>query len=756
MPEAPDQAVFLSYSSQDLETARLLADAMRTAGIVVWFDQRELLGGDQWDAKIRSQIHACALFVPVISANTQARLEGYFRIEWKLAAQRTHAMAEEKAFLVPVVIDSTRDADAKVPAEFKAVQWTRLPGGEPTPQFLARVQQLLAGEPAASVPPPPHKVAAGSRPSNLRTWALTAVIALVATSVWLWSTRRGDPPLARPAPPTATAVANATTPPPHSIAVLPFADLSGEKKNDYLLAGLEEDLVTDLSSIKTLKVVSRLSAAIYRGANKPLRQIGIELGAAFVLSGSIRREANSIRFSAQLIDTRTEQQVWAEKFDRELTNVLALQSALAKDIVPSLRVALQPAEQAALARTPTTSESAYDLYLRARQFRANFREEKFLENAEALLRQALALDPGFMRAWIELAGVHRERYSTFGDDRTETRLALVEQAIAKAQTLAPTAPDVLLGQGQIRHYCYRDYPGAIAIYQKLIADYPHYPEARNFLAFLYRRLGRWSEALEQWRLASRAEPGNPERAKTLMMMLAWVRRHEERIALGTAVEHFWPDDPEIKLMNAYADLIFSGSTAGINRWRTSLSRENLQAPATIVQQARFALITGNQTELLEFIRTHGFSSEFIGAAVLLFETGRRDEALGLLEHKIKPEIDRLQKTRPNGAQTHVLSAKYFALLGDRPAALRAIARARQLLPEEDDAINGVSNSAELAKALLWLGDKDAALAELDRLLKKPTNLWVNAMRTSVEWMALRGEPRFQAILSDPKNAAPLF
>ena len=145
---APRGAVFLSYASQDTEPVARIAEALRAAGVEVWFDKDELVGGDTWDAKIRGQIASCALFVPVISASTQARLEGYFRIEWKLAAQRTHAMAEEKAFLLPVVIDDTRDGEAKVPAEFKAVQWTRLPGVEShaVEKFCARVGKLLGAE----------------------------------------------------------------------------------------------------------------------------------------------------------------------------------------------------------------------------------------------------------------------------------------------------------------------------------------------------------------------------------------------------------------------------------------------------------------------------------------------------------------------------------------------------------------------------------------------------------------------------------
>src|SRR3954447_23339315 len=126
MSAAENKAVFLSYASQDTEAARRICEALRAVGVEVWFDQNELVGGDAWDAKIRGQIAACALFVPVISAATQARREGYFRIEWKLAAQRTHAMADGTPFLLPIVIDGTRDTEALVPAEFKAVQWTRL------------------------------------------------------------------------------------------------------------------------------------------------------------------------------------------------------------------------------------------------------------------------------------------------------------------------------------------------------------------------------------------------------------------------------------------------------------------------------------------------------------------------------------------------------------------------------------------------------------------------------------------------------
>src|SRR5215472_5643186 len=146
----PTGAVFLSYASQDAEAASRMRDALRAVGIEVWLDQSELRGGDAWDRQIRERIHDCRLFIALISAHTDARDEGYFRHEWNLAVERAHHMSEKKPFLVPVVIDDTRERGASVPDKFHEVQWTRLPGGEAPPEFVARINRLLLPEPAAT------------------------------------------------------------------------------------------------------------------------------------------------------------------------------------------------------------------------------------------------------------------------------------------------------------------------------------------------------------------------------------------------------------------------------------------------------------------------------------------------------------------------------------------------------------------------------------------------------------------------------
>ena len=147
------KAVFLSYASEDAPAAQRICEALQAAGIKVWFDQSELRGGDAWDRQIKKQIHECALFVPIISANSQARLEGYFRLEWRLAVERTHLMADRKTFLVPVIIDNTKDKEAEVPDSFRAMQWTRLPGGETPAGFCERVKVLMSGETSAGKAP---------------------------------------------------------------------------------------------------------------------------------------------------------------------------------------------------------------------------------------------------------------------------------------------------------------------------------------------------------------------------------------------------------------------------------------------------------------------------------------------------------------------------------------------------------------------------------------------------------------------------
>src|SRR5262245_27582734 len=303
-------AVFLSYASQDTAAAQRICEAMRSAGVEVWFDQSELKGGDVWDQKIRRQIHDCALFIPIISANTASRQEGYFRLEWDLADQRTHMMARDRAFIVPVCLDATPGAGTDVPESFHRVQWTRLPAGETPPAFAERVRRLLA--PAQDHAPTAHPAApsvsdailTARRPfrgpswSKPALWVTVAVVFaalayLVADKFWISKHVRASPTVTASTPATAAPPsAPAFSPPPHSIAVLPFVNMSGDKDQEYFADGLAEELLDLLAKTPGLHVIARTSSFSFKGKSDDIPSIAAKLNVENVLEGSVRRSAN--------------------------------------------------------------------------------------------------------------------------------------------------------------------------------------------------------------------------------------------------------------------------------------------------------------------------------------------------------------------------------------------------------------------------------------------------------------------------------
>ncbi len=281
MPDTPHaagaRAVFLSYAREDADAARRIADALRAFGVEVWFDQSELRGGDAWDQKIRKQIKDCTLFVPMISATTQARGEGYFRREWKLGVDRTHDMSSARSFILPIVIDDTKESEAEVPEEFMRYQWTRLPHGVPSSQFVDLVKGLLSKEPGAGVgrgrPTQPsgaaHAPQAGSGRSGegtgrdpalqakrLPSWLLPVAVGLVvAAGVFLVMRKPDSAPPTPPPGATPAAVESKPAPPVNdkSIAVLPFANMSEDKENAFFTDGVHEDILTNLAYIRDLR-----------------------------------------------------------------------------------------------------------------------------------------------------------------------------------------------------------------------------------------------------------------------------------------------------------------------------------------------------------------------------------------------------------------------------------------------------------------------------------------------------------------------
>ena len=391
------KAVFLSYASQDADAALRICTALRAAGIEVWFDQSELRGGDAWDQKIRHQLRDCALFVPIISANTVSRPEGYFRLEWALADQRTQMIARNRAFIVPVCVDRTPDAGADVPESFLRVQWTRLPAGETPSSFCRRIAALFGGADEPSRPQTsPGLAPPVARPRNTVRWiAVAGAAVLVAGAIALQPRRLMAPRSSTGSAGTPGAV------PEKSIAVLPFADMSEKKDQEYFGDGMAEEILNLLVKIPELKVIGRTSSFRFKGKADDLRTIGATLGAAYVVQGSVRRSGDRVRVTAQLFDTRDGAHRWSETYDRDASDVLKVQDEIAASLVRALQLEAT-ASGHLQAQASLRSGEAHDIYLRGLHA-LDRRDQHGFEEAAADFRHALELDPKYLPAAEALA-----------------------------------------------------------------------------------------------------------------------------------------------------------------------------------------------------------------------------------------------------------------------------------------------------------------------------------------------------------------
>ncbi|MDI1320847.1 MAG: TIR domain-containing protein, partial [bacterium] len=548
----PTKAVFLSYAREDTEAAKRIAEVLRAAGAEVWFDQSELRGGDSWDQKIRTQIKTCALFIPIVSQRTEERSEGYFRREWKLATDRMQDMGSGRTFIVPVAIDQTKEDGADVPEEFRRYHWTRLPEGAATPEFVEQVKRLLEPKKpaltASAKPPmstlPPFKQSAQAAAAAVAVAAavapksgsrlpliLGAVAALiVAAGVFLWLRH----PAAESLPTQRLEAAATAKPAPElrrdkSIAVLPFTNMSEDKDSGYFADGVHEDILTNLALIRELRVVSRTSVMQYRATTKTMKQIAQELGVTYILEGSVRRSGNKVRVTGQLIHAATDEHVWAEAYDRDLTDVFSIQAELSKKIAAELKAALSPEEKANLERRPTSNPVAYDLFLKARQMNrdGNDTREELLAQA-AVIQSAVTLDPDFAEAWGYMAAILSQIRFGF-IDMSDALLARAKAAIDRAQALAPNDPGVDIAVGTYYYYAHRDYQRALVYFEQATRRFPNAYTGPFLTALAQRRQGHWMESLENLRRAQQFDPGSTEIARNLVISLRAMRRYDEAI-----------------------------------------------------------------------------------------------------------------------------------------------------------------------------------------------------------------------------------
>ena len=499
----PTGAVFLSYASQDAESAQRICAALRSAGVEVWFDQSELRGGDAWDQSIRKQIKTCALFIPIISQNTHARAEGYFRLEWKLAVDRSHLITSHKAFLVPVVIDETGEDEEHVPDKFREVQWTQLPRGVTPPAFVERVSRLLAHDPHASAPLPRAgpSGAARSRPRStlliLVAAAAGIVVGYLAVDRLLLSKR-----IAATSAASTTDVPSAKNAiPEKSIAVLPFVDMSEKHDQEYFSDGLSEELLDLLAKTPGLHVIARTSSFSFKAKSDDIPTIGKKLNVANILEGSVRKSGNRLRVTTQLIRASSAEHLWSETYDRELKDVFAVQDEIAGAVVAALKVQLSGPP--ATSPRPTSVSEAYDQFLLGRHLLQRGSRESF-QAAIAAFRTATMLDPGFAAAYanLALAETFAAEVSSDYDGFRRARIS-----VEKAHALAPDLPEVYHARGRLR-YSTLDLAGARADFERAISLAPSDSLILTHYGDVMASLGQVPEAVAAGQRAVALDPVN--------------------------------------------------------------------------------------------------------------------------------------------------------------------------------------------------------------------------------------------------------
>jgi TolB-like protein/DNA-binding winged helix-turn-helix (wHTH) protein/Tfp pilus assembly protein PilF len=612
-------------------------------------------------------------------------------------------------------------------------------------------------ERVASVSQPEH--AATSRSFRPLLLATAAVLALSVAALFFWRGRTQNPPGAPANIPSARIVI-----PEKSIAVLPFANLSVDRENAFFTEGVQDDILTALAKVADLKVISRSSVASYvAGPQRNVREIGQELGVANVLEGSVRRAGGKVRVTAQLIEMRTNTHLWAETYDRDLTDVFAIQSDIAQQIAAALKAKLAPEEKARLDARPTTNSEAYVLYLTGRGVEGAVNRSDEIE-AEQLYVQATALDPGFALAYAR-ASLLNSQISSNGDDRA--RKAKARAQAEEALRLSPTLGEAHMALGLCLYWGEKKYDAALKEFEVAAATSPNNAEIYNYVGGIYRRQGRWRESVASFERAMSLDPRNREVAFFAGNNHLFMRDWPASTACYNRALEIKPDSVLPKIGLAYLEVFRNSNPAA--------GREILQDipaginPNGMVIMARWDLaMLERDYATAEKILTDSPLEDFrpAGDYPKTYYQGRIALARGDVESAqryfaaARPEFEERVRDKPDVAERHAQLGLLYAYMQRKEDAIREGRRAVELEPESQDAFHGANDAANLALVYALVGEPDEAITLIERLLStpgpvqqspdSPNNITLADLRLRWEWDSLRSDPRFQKILAGPE------
>ena len=554
-------------------------------------------------------------------------------------------------------------------------------------------------------------------------------------------------------------------PPTTGIAVLPFENLSSDKENAYFTDGVQDEILTDLAKIADVKVISRASVMQYKtGVARNLRKIGEELGVAHVVEGSVQRTANKVRVNAQLIDVRTDAHLWAQTYDRDLADVFAIQSEIAKEIADQLQAKLSPNEKKAIEQPPTTDLAAFDLYSRAKSLLLTagitVTTEPDVRKAIELLDEAVKRDPSFFDAYCQLAYTHEQLYAVSGFDHTPARLALAEAAVQAATRLRPDAAETHLARAQYLYYGLRDYAGALAELEIARRALPNDPRLFELTGYILRRRGQQEEGLQNLQRAVELDPRNFYTLQQIAISYQLLGRYAESIAALDRALAIMPDNVETRANRGSFYLYWKGDTRPL---RQTINAILAQGPGAVVNAADswfFCALAERDPAAAEralvalgdnpcWVETPIILSHSFGEGLLARMT--KDEARARTAFEAaRAEQEKIVQAQPDYGPALCVLGLIDAALGRKDLALDEGRRAIALTPLQKDVNNGSFVLQYFAITVAWAGEKELALQQLETGLRAPDAslmLSYGALKLHPFWDPLRGDPRFEKIVA---------
>jgi TolB-like protein/tetratricopeptide (TPR) repeat protein len=749
-----ESKVFISHASKDKPIADAICEKLESEGIKCWIAPRDIEAGSDWTEGIIRGIDSCRVFVLVFSESANVsehvRREVAKAVSLGLAVIPFRTEEVNPSSSLSYFLGTVHWLDAITPPLPKHLEALT----ERVRQMLTNDQRPAARESWGEPRTQPFSFALAKR----TRWLLAAVLLGIATAIVFWLTYQRS----------RNSVSEISL---RSIAVLPFENISATKDDTYFADGVHDEILNSLAKIAQLKVISRTSVMQYRAdAKRDLRQIANALGVANVLEGTVRREGSHVRVSTELVDARNDQTVWADSFDRDVTDIFAIQSEVAQTIARKLTTTLSPEEKKIIEQKPTDNLTAYDLYLRAKESiagadiaLASGDFEKPLVGAIGLLEQAVQLDPKFTLAYCSAAHAHDLLYITY--DPTPDRRSRGDAAIGNALRLQPDLPEAHLNYAYHLYFCYRDYERAQVHLAMAKPGLPNNTEASELPAIMDRRRGHFQKAIQEFNEALALDPNNPNPMADLAYTLYATRQFQAAEKVYERLINRVPDQSMLKVQKAW--LITFMKTGDDTTVRSALAelpaatakeRGALSLDVTLALHDHDWQRTKQLLEQLKGREIGGEDDSNFGYATVPVPAGCYSVLLSRLQGnqpgadssfvEAREELNQKVRAAPGNALMLSALAIVDALLAHNEDAIKEAQRAVEMLPASQDAMDGPGVLANLAVVYAWTDQPDLAFDQLAVLAKTPLGIYYGQLKADQLWTPIRQDPRFQKLLAD--------